>query len=308
MAGRLPSLNALRAFEAVARHRSISRAAVELNVTPAAVSQQVKALEADLGTALLRRVRREIHLTDAAQAGLADLRAGFDRLSRAARRMRGDGERQLLTVRVEPTLAATWLVSRLEGFRRIRPTIDLRLDASLELPDFARDGVDLAIHYGDGAYPGLEAIRLFSDEVFPVCSPELLVGPQPLAEPADLRHHTLLHLEWNLRYGAWPDWAMWLRAAGVEDVDPGRGPRFSEQSMSLQAAQEGQGVALGSTALVADDTARGRLMQPFALHLTTSLAVYLVYPMDMAAEPKLAAFRDWLTAEAAQSQAAGRGD
>ncbi len=306
MAQRLPSLNALRAFEAVARHLSISRAAEELHVTPAAVSQQVKALEADLGTALLRRVRRELYLTDAAQAGLADLRAGFDRLARAARRMRGDGERQLLTVRVEPTLAATWLVSRLEGFRQARPGIDLRLDASLELPDFARDGVDMAIHYGDGAYPGLEAVRLFTDEVFPVCSPRLLDGPRPLAEPADLRHHTLLHLEWNPRYGAWPDWAMWLRAAGAGDVDAERGPRFTEQSMSLQAAEEGQGVALGSTALVADDIAAGRLVQPFALHLTTSFAVYLVYPKDTVGESKVDAFRDWITTEAAQSQKGAR--
>ncbi len=303
MVQRLPSLNALRAFEAVARHLSISRAAEELNVTPAAVSQQVKALEADLGAPLLRRVRRKLYLTDAGRAGVADLRAGFDRLIRAARRMRGDGERQLLTLRVEPTLAAFWLVSRLEGFRRARPGIDLRLDASLELPDFDRDGIEMAIHYGDGAYPGLEAIRLFVEEVFPVCSPRLLDGPHPLRRPADLREHTLLHLDWHPRYGEWPDWAMWLRAAGAGDVDAERGPRFSEQTMSLQAAEEGQGVALGSTALVADDIASGRLVQPFALHLTTNLAAYLVYPKDMADEPRVAAFRHWITGEAERSQA-----
>ncbi|MFP6744987.1 MAG: LysR substrate-binding domain-containing protein [Alphaproteobacteria bacterium] len=189
---------------------------------------------------------------------------------------------------------------------RARPGIDLRLDASLEPPDFARDRVDMAAHYGDGAYPGLESTRLFADEVFPVCSPDLLHGPNLLRHPADLRHHTLLHLEWHPRYGEWPDWAMWLRAAGANEVDAAPGPRFTEQTMSLPAAEEGQGVALGSAVLVADDMARGRLVQPFALHLTTKLAVYLVYPKDRVPEPKVAAFRDWLTKEAAQSQTGAR--
>ena len=301
MTHRLPSLNALRAFEAVARHLSISRAADELNVTPAAVSQQVKALEADLGATLLRRVRRELYLTDAAQAGLADLRAGFDRLTRAARRMRGDGERQLLTVRVEPTFAATWLVKRLEGFKQARPAIDVRIHASMDCADFARDGVDVAIRYGMGDYPGLDVVRLFDDEVFPVCTPALMNGAHPLREPGDLRQHTLLHVDWMPHMGEWPDWSSWLRAAGVDDIDTGRGLRFSDESMALQAAVQGQGVALGNTALVADDLAAGRLVWPFSLCLPTMFAYYIVCPKATADDPSIAGFRDWLLAEAASA-------
>jgi LysR family glycine cleavage system transcriptional activator len=294
MAERLPSLNALRAFEAVARHLSFSKAAEELHVTQAAVSQQVKALEADLGTPLLRRTGREIYPTETAQAGLADLRVSFDRMARAIRKMRADARRQLLTIRVEPTFAATWLVARLESFRDACDSFDVRIDASLDLPDFERDGIDVAIHFGTGDYPGLNAQQLFKDEVFPVCSPRLLEGPKPLREPSDLRHHTLLHLESIPGYSEWPYWRAWLRAVGANDVDVSRGQRFTEHSMVLQAAVEGQGVAMATTAIVADDIANGRLVLPFDLHLTTIFAYYLVWPRDLSSTPMVADFRDWI--------------
>lgn len=296
MTERLPSLNALRAFEAVARHLSFSEAAEELHVTQAAVSQQVKALEADLGARLLRRANRRIYLTEAGQAGLADLRVSFDRMARATRKMRADAGRQMLTIRVEPTFAATWLVARLDSFRDACNGVDIRIDASLDLPDFVRDGVDLAIHFGTGNYPGLDIQQLFRDDVFPVCSPRLLEGPKPLREPSDLQHHTLLHLESIPGYSEWPYWRAWLRAAGVENVDVSRGQRFTEHSMALQAAVEGQGVAMATTAIVADDIAKGRLVLPFDLHLTTIFAYYLVWPRDLASQPMIVAFRDWIRA------------
>ncbi len=301
MADRLPSLNALRAFECVARHLSVTKAAGELHVTPAAVSLQIKALEADLGAKLVRRDGRSLALTIAGRAGLADLGEGFDRLARAARAMRPDRDRQMLTVSVEPSFAATWLVKRLEGFKRTRPAIDVRIHASMDCADFARDGVDVAIRYGMGDYPGLDVVRLFDDEVFPVCTPALMNGAHPLREPGDLRRHTLLHVDWVPHMGEWPDWSSWLRAAGVDDIDTGRGLRFTDESMALQAAVQGQGIALGNTALVADDLAAGRLVWPFALCLPTMFAYYIVCPEATADDPGIAGFRDWLLAEAASA-------
>lgn len=273
-------------------------------MTAAAVSQQVKVLEGDLGTKLLRRVNREFLLTDAAQAGLPDLREGFDRLAQAARKMREDNSRRLLTVSVDPSLAATWLVARLDRFREVHPHIDVLLEASMERADFGRDDVDMAIRYGAGDDPGLHVVRLFDEEVFPVCSPRLLEGSHPLREPQDLRHHTLLHLEWTPAKGEWPDWRTWLLAAGVGDIDATRGPRFSQHSMVLQAAVQGQGVALGSTALVTDDLAAGRLVWPFDLCVPTNFAYYIVGPEKTADQPKIVAFRSWLLAEAGRETAA----
>jgi LysR family glycine cleavage system transcriptional activator len=303
MAERLPSLNALRAFEAVARHLSLTRAAAELHVTPAAVSHQIKALEQDLGVSLLRRVKREFLLTDAAKAGLPDLREGFDRIAQSARKMREDDAAGLLTVSLTPSFAANWLVPRIDRFKETEPDIDLRLDTSTGLADFVRGNVDVAIRYGTGDYPGLRVVPLFEEQIFPVCSPELLEGPHPLREPADLKLHTLLHLDWTPQKGEWPDWRMWLLAAGVRGVDVTRGPRFSDFSLALNAAVRGQGVALGSSALVADDLAAGRLAWPFQLCVPTTFACYFVCPEDSAERPKVAAFRDWLLAEAAQTRA-----
>ncbi len=299
MADRLPSLNALRAFDCVARHLSVTKAADELHVTPAAVSLQIKALEADLGAKLVRRDGRGLALTTAGRSGLADLGEGFDRLARAARTMRPDRDRQMLTVSVEPSFAATWLVRRLDRFKRDHLGIDVRIDASMDRADFARDGVDVGIRYGTGDYPGLDVVRLFDDEVFPVCAPALMDGVHPLVEPGDLRWHTLLHLDWPPHMGEWPDWSSWLRAAGVDDVDAGPGPHFTDESMALQAAVQGQGVALGNTALVADDLVAGRLVWPFALCLPTMFAYYVVCPEDRADDPTVTAFRNWLLVEAA---------
>jgi LysR family glycine cleavage system transcriptional activator len=298
---RLPSLNALRAFEAVARHQSIRKAAEELNVTSAAVRQQVKALEEDFGTRLLQRSDGRVVLTEAGQAGLVDLRTGFESLAEGVRRIRSRNGRELLRVSVDPSLAATWLVSRLHRFAGQHPDIDVLIEATAGQADFARDNVDVAIRYGDGNFPGLHAVAIFDEQVCPVCSPQLREGKHPLRNPADLRWHTLLHLEWTPQKGRWPDWQAWIQAAGVTGIDLTKGPRFTQHSMALQAAVQGQGVALGSTALVADDLAAGRLVCPFDFCLRTPFAYYVVAPSRLAQQRGVAAFRGWLADEAGQA-------
>jgi LysR family glycine cleavage system transcriptional activator len=293
MGRRLPPLNALRAFEAAARHMSFTKAAAELNVTQAAVSHQIKALEERLGLPLFRRLNRQLLLTDAGQAYLPEVREAFDRLASATDRLLTRDSTGVLTVTLLPSFAAKWLVPRLGRFREGHPEIDVRVSPSERLVDFAREDVDIGIRHGLGRYPGpLRADFLLAENVFPVCSPKLLEGPKPLRCPEDLRHHTLLHDDYH------QDWRMWLMAAGVTSVDPSRGPRFDDSSMVLQAAIGGQGVALGRSALVATDLAAGRLVKPFDITLASPLAYYLVYPSATADRPKIVAFRNWILAEA----------
>ncbi|MFQ5985343.1 MAG: transcriptional regulator GcvA [Alphaproteobacteria bacterium] len=298
MARRLPPLNALRAFEAAARHLSFTRAADELYVTHAAISHQVKALEERLGVELFRRLNRSVRLTDAGQAYLPVVRDAFDRIAEATERLRASDTTGALTVSTTHSFAVRWLVSRLGAFREKHPDIDVRLTPSLHLVDFAREEVDVAVRYGRGGWPGLRADRLLTLTVFLLCSPRLLEGRYPLRTPKDLRYHTLLHDDLG------EDWRPWLLAAGVDGVDPTRGPRFHGASLVLQAAVEGQGVALTHSALAAADLAAGRLVKPFDISLPTDFAYYVVCPEASAERPKVAAFREWLLAEARGEEAA----
>ena len=302
---RLPSLNALRAFEAAGRRLSFSRAAAELHVTPAAVGQQVRTLESYLGETLFVRQNRSVELTVAGQALLPGVSDGFDQIARAMEAFYRRTVRRPLTVSVEPNFGAKWLVRRLDRFRERHPGIEIRLDATSRVIDFTREAVDLAIRYGDGNYPGLRCDVLLEDEVFPVCSPALLDGPHPLVHPEDLQWHRLLRQDWDPNAPTWPDWTMWLQAAGVEDVDPNQGPQFAAGSYSLMmdAALAGQGVALASSVLVADDIEAGRLVKPFDLSMHQSLRYYLVGPEATADEPMSAAFREWVLSEAGASEA-----
>lgn len=294
MRQRLPSLNMLRAFEVVARHLSFSKAAHELCVTQAAVSQLVKALETQLGVLLVRRLNRRIELTEAGKAGFTEFRRGFEALSRGFRNMDVHARRQVLKLRVEPTLAATWLIPRLSNFRRNCDVGDILIDTSLDLPDFERDDIDMAIHFGVGYYPGFKVRQLFEDDVFPVCSPKLLEGDNPLRELNDLRFHTLLHLETIPGYREWPDWSTWLASTSVNGIDIKCGSWFSDHRIALQAAVDGQGVAIATMALVADDLAEGRLVAPFDKHLTTSYGYYLVWPEDVASKKPVVDFLEWI--------------
>lgn len=289
----LPSLNALRAFEAAARHLSFKEAAAELYVTPGAVSQQVKALEDELGLALFHRHNRAITLTEAGQGLLPVATEAFRRLSDTVERLRANDRAGVLTISVLPSFAAKWLVPRLGRFGAAHPEIDVRISATTRLVDFKREDVDVGIRHGAGHYPGLHAERLMGEALFPVCSPALLEGPNPLRTPADLAHHTLLHDDGH------NDWTQWLRLVGAPEVNPLRGAVFNDAAIMLQAAIAGHGVAIARTMLVEEDLAMGRLVRPFEQSLPYDLAYYLVCLPETAEKPKVAAFRAWVQAEAA---------
>jgi LysR family glycine cleavage system transcriptional activator len=299
MSRRLPPLNALRAFEAAARHLSFTRAADELHVTQTAISHQIKGLEERLGVRLFRRLPRGLLLTEEAQRYLPPVRDAFDRIAAATAQLAAGSSSGTLTVSVLPSFAAKWLVPRLGRFRATHPDLDLRISASSQLVDFARDDVDVAIRIGRGRYPGLRVDRLFGESMVPVCAPELLTGAHPLRRPEDLRHHVLLHDDDHT------GWQLWLELAGVEGVDPRRGPIFTDSAMVVQAAAEGQGVALARSVLAAGDLAAGRLVQPFEVSVPQDLAYYLVSPEATAEQPRITAFRSWLLAEA-EAEAASR--
>jgi LysR family glycine cleavage system transcriptional activator len=300
MDDRLPSLNALRAFEATARHLSFKEAGRELHVTPGAVSQQVKALEGELGVPLFRRLTRAIVLTEHGQALRPKVVQAFQLLAAAVEGVRPAARSGPLNISTFPSIAAKWLVPRLGRFAALHPEIDVRLSASPGLVDLRRDNVDLAVRQGRGKWPGLAAELLFHSQLFPVCSPALLRGPHPLRTPADLRHHTLLH---SSRGDA--EWRLWLDAHGVTGVDSSRGPRFSDDALALEAAVDGQGVAISRDILEAADLSSGRLVRPFAQSTPDWFGCYVVYPEERAADPRIVAFRDWIVAEAHREPVSG---
>ena len=300
----LPTLNALRAFEAAARHLSFTEAAQELNVTQAAISHQVKALEEQLGLPLFRRLNRRLLLTDAGQTYVSGLTEAFDGIAEATEQVtsgRGSGSLRISTL---PSMAAKWLLPRLSRFRTRHPEIDVFVSASHGLADFRRDDLHLAIRYGQGSYPGLEAVLLMEDEIFVVCSPQLLASGLPLHTPADLRHHTLLH-DTSVEAGR-RDWRVWLERTGETGVDPDRGPGFSDANLILEAVMAGEGVALTRRSLAAGDLAAGRLAIPFGPIRPAPNRYYLVHPKGSAEIPKVRKFTDWLHEEAAADRSAGR--
>ncbi len=298
-ARRLPPLVSLRAFEVVARHLSLAKAAEELCVTPAAVSHQIRTLEAHLGLPLFHRSARGLSLTDAGQACLPGIRDGFEHLSNAISQIDSLGEAGVLTVSVAPSFAVKWLVPRLDRFQAQFPAIDIRVAASNQLANFANDQVDLAIRYGAGRYPDLAVERLLQESVFPVASPELLARV-PIATPADLQSVTLLHDDSPDDDQSCPTWQMWLRAAGEPGLDFNRGPRFTLSSLVLEAALHGKGVALAKAALAEADLKSGRLVRLFAGQTETPIdfAYYIVGPRRKMALPKVRAFVEWLRQEA----------
>lgn len=293
MPRRLPTLNALKSFEAAARHESFTRAADELCVTQGAVSHQVKALEAELGLRLFHRERQRLVITEAGRSYLEVVRDAFDRLAAGTERLLQRQSAGVLTVSTSPNFAAKWLVHRLGRFAEAHPSVDLRVSASLHHVDFAREDVDVAVRHGDGGWSGLHVTRLCTEALFPVCSPKLMRGRQALREPAALRHHVLLHLD-DRR-----DWAKWLEAAGLDGADLARGPVFNQASMAIDAAIDGQGVALARSALAAWDLLAGRLVRlPFGPALAVPYAYWIVCPRATADLPKVTAFRKWLVGEA----------
>lgn len=296
MPRRLPPLNALKAFEAAARYESFTRAAEELCVTQGAVSHQVKALEEELGLKLFNRERQRLIITEAGRAYLEVVRDALDRIAAGTERLLQRQSAGALTVSTSPNFAAKWLVHRLGRFAEAHPGIDLRVSAALHHVDFAREDVDLAIRHGDGRASGLHVTRLCAEVLAPVCSPKLLRSRNGLRAPADLARHTLLHVDDR------NDWVRWLDAAGVSNVDLSRGPVLNQASMTLDAAVDGQGVALARSALAAWDLISGRLVRPFELSLPVPYAYWIVCPKATAKLPKIVIFRDWLLAEAADDE------
>jgi LysR family transcriptional regulator, glycine cleavage system transcriptional activator len=294
MTARLPSLNGLRAFEAAARHLSFTQAASELNVTQTAISHQIRRLEEELGIRLFVRKNRALALTQKARDYLPGVRAAFNDLRLATDQLLRKDDDHVLTVSTLASLAAKWLLPRLTAFQEAHPGIDVRITTSTALVDFKGGDVDAAIRYGRGSWQGLRAAWLMADDFFPVCSPALLAGKRPLKSPEDLRDHVLLHTSTNS-----DDWRQWLTAAGLpSDISKQPGITFDLILMTVQAAIDGIGVAMGRTSYVQDDIAKGRLVVPFKIALPADAGFYLVSPEGVAESPKLRAFRQWLIASA----------
>jgi LysR family transcriptional regulator, glycine cleavage system transcriptional activator len=293
MLRRLPPLNALKSFEAAARHESFTRAAEELCVTQGAISHQVKALEDELGIKLFKREHQRLVITEAGRDYLAVVRDAFDRVAVGTARLVQRQNSGVLTVSTSPDFAAKWLVHRFGKFSEAHADIDLRISATMQHVDFAREEVDVAVRHGDGNWTGLDAVRLSSENLFPVCSPKLLAGRRRITKPADVLKLPLLHLDSR------KDWSKWCEAAGVGDADLTRGPVMNRASMVIDAAVDGQGIALARTTLAAWDLINGRLVKPFDTMLRLSKTYWIVCPKATSSLPKITKFREWLLAEAA---------
>ena len=299
MMTRLPPLNSLRTFEAVARHLSFTGAAHELCVSTAAVSHQIRLLEDHLGAVLFRRSSRALTLTSDGAMLLPEISEAFVRIRHATSQIRRRDVAGSLTIAVPPSFATKWLNPRLPQFWQRSPALEVRVACATKLIDFADSDVDIAIRFGRGRYPGLHSEPLMAAEFFPVCSPALAGGSPRLTVPNDLRHFTLLHDEIPAALPALPSWQTWLDAAGATMVDASAGPRFDASFLTIDMAIAGKGIALALSTLAAGDLVDGRLVRPFACSLKSELAFFIVYPSTSMERPKVKAFRDWLHAEAA---------
>lgn len=292
MGRRLPPINAMRVFEAAGRHLSFTKAADELHVTQAAVSHQIKALEEWLGVMLFQRLNRGLKLTDEGQEYLGPLTEAFDLMGGATAKLMDQDNVKTLSVSALSSFASIWLLPRLKKFRDRYPDLNVHLVTSRQESDLLLDGdVDLDIRYGEGRWQHMQADVLLKETLFPVCSPELL-AEKPLKKPADIAKHTLLHDVMNI------GWSDWLTHVGLEDVDSSKGPTFSNSQLVLQAALNGEGVALGRDVLVADAIARGDLVRPFEESLPCRFSYYMVSAKNTSDQHKIRVFKKWLISEA----------
>jgi LysR family glycine cleavage system transcriptional activator len=294
----LPPLNALRAFEAAARHLSFVRAAEELHVTPAAISQQVKLLEDHLGTSLFHRGKK-LALSDAGNAALPLVSEAFDQIERAMLKMRPNSLGDALVISAPPAFAARWLIPRLEDFQSRHPNIELRLHATKRLVNFQVEDVDVAIRFGAGSYPDLIVERLMPETIIPVAAPALAAI---INAPDDLINCTLLEDEWHVDNGVFPDWATWLATLGVNNVAPLRVRQFGDANLTIQAAISGLGATLSWYSLVVDDLKAGRLVRLLDQSIPSTLGFDLVMPQNRATPSKALAFRAWLLAQSAHQR------
>ncbi|MDC4590974.1 transcriptional regulator GcvA [Acinetobacter baumannii] len=294
-------LNALRAFEASARHKSFSAAAKELNVTPAAVGQLVRTLEDWLGFPLFHRQtngKNRLVATELAESVLPDIRAGFDKLTLALEKLKQDSLSGMLNIAVSPAFAEKWLLPRIDHFQKRYPDVDIRLDINLKTVDFLEQKVDVGVRYGQGQWQGLEAVKLMDEEVYPVCSPTFLNEHSSLLTPNDLKNITLIHDLSMEKHQQFPGWQSWLKSVGLNDINISRGMQINSSSAVLQAAMEGHGVALARSVMVQKDIQTGRLIRLFPqIHFSSPFSYYLVYRPQYANLPKVKICLDWFFEE-----------
>jgi LysR family transcriptional regulator, glycine cleavage system transcriptional activator len=291
MARKLPPLNSLPSFEAAARLLNFSKAAQELSLTPGAISRAIKTLEDQLSVQLFERATRSVRLTAVGEPYARAVRDALEQLATATALATTRRTETILSVSTSDGFAGRWLVPRLYRFHELYTDIDVRVSTTGKLTNFLGDGIDIAIRYGGGAYPGLASEFLAAEDVFPVCSPRLLKGAQALRRPEDLKHHTLIRDHYPI------DWSAWLSSAGVKGVNPRKGLTFDSYTFAVEAAVKGDGVVLGRTMLVADDLAAGRLVRPFSHAVKANSSFYVVYPPDAVRQRKVKVFRDWLFSE-----------
>ena len=297
MTARLPPLNSLRAFEVASRLMSFRDAAKELNVTPSALSYQIRQLEDHLHVPLFRRLNRAVELTEAGRRLQPGLRDAFERMRAAVEAV--SPRTDVLVVSTGPAFAAKWLAPRVWRFMEREPEIELRLSASIRLVNFAADEVDVAIRFGAGRYEGVSVEALFREAMLPLCAPSLGV-----ATPEDLRTARLLHDDSTSFAPSAGTWPQWLERMGLDGVDGGRGTRFNHADHVLDAAVDGAGVALGRLSLAMRDIAAGRLHAPFDGYMPAEVGFHLVAPKENLLRPNVQAFRTWLLEEtAAESRA-----
>jgi LysR family glycine cleavage system transcriptional activator len=293
-----PPLKAVRYFESAARHLSFSKAAEELNVTHSAISHQIKALEGWVGQPLFERTGRALRLTEAGRQFLPPVRSAFRQLAEAAEDLRQANRGGPLTVSVLPSLASKWLVPRLYDFRAKHPEIEVRISATERVEQVGQGGIDIAVRYGRGRWPGVHAEVLLQDDLFPICSPMLLNGDPPLTEPRDLQHFNLLS-DSTWEAARFDFWHQWLKRAGVIGLELKGGFSFNYSNLLIQAAVDGLGIALGNTLMAGDDLRAGRLVKPFDISISLDTAYYAVYAPEALKRPKIRAFRDWLVEQVA---------
>lgn len=296
----LPPLNALRAFEAAARHLSLTKAAAELGVTPGALSHQIRGLEEFLGLELFHRLPRAVALTDVGRQLHPGLQAGFGQIRQALAAIGAVGNDRVLVVSTPPGFTAKWLAPRLYRFLSAHPDIDTRISSTVVNADFKTDGVDVAVRHMRAVQtndPELLVEKLADQFYVPVCSPKLLERLGGLATPADLKRASLIHDDSLTGQAETSGWADWLAAAGVDGLDVSRGLRFNTADHAIQATIEGAGVLLAHGLLVHDDLRAGRLVAPFALTISSRRSLYFVCPKGREKRPNVRAFREWVTLE-----------
>jgi LysR family transcriptional regulator, glycine cleavage system transcriptional activator len=296
---RLPSLDTLRVFAVAARHLSFTKAANELHLTQSAISHRIRALEHELGVVLFNRFTRRLELTRAGQAMAQRVERAVGDIARAVAYLDEAGDERRLSVTVLPSVASRWLVPRLPRFHARNPHIELQVIADANLLDLRSMGIDLAVRFGRGAYPGFAATVLMPDSVFPVCSPRLIAKHGPVTSIDALLDLPLLHDSATEGDGSGSDWRSWLNHLGRGDLNWCNGQRFSEAGLLIEATVLGLGVALGRASLVSDLVANGTLVCPLPLTAPTAFSYYLLALPEAAALPKIVRFREWLQAEAA---------